>query len=378
MLDIDSLFDKFQTKADNRFESVDEYFKTNTIETTHMSTCVCGCVDITGFFDILRKEYEVVKEFLEYCFEKNYIKKDDETFQLKCATKIQIYTKDCFQKYMYILKNVLTPSIVKMRLKIDNTENDDSENAYYNIFHVIGWGYYSPSENEIKELFDFFDSINFDFSIKGIYYDDFLSIGIMTRDLKIISSLLERGAQFTQKVFDYVIKSLYENITSLKEKIDSVNNHIKRLELSENNNKCQYDALQQYVTKQKLYNAIYYSDEIQDLFKPEFLIYDYEKNYDQIDIEFEKIMKEFCVRNQIEYSDKYWDTLFHEFNMQGKRYDTIRPPSVMENFIQVYRLVEQFMSNEMKSQLLKKYMEGSRPIEKIFPDFHQKFCEMFS
>jgi ribosome biogenesis protein Nip4 len=87
MLTLDSLFDKFQTKAEERFESVDEYFKMNTIETTHSSKCVCGCVDTTGFFDILRKEYEVVKEFLEYCFEKNYIKKDDETFQLKCAKK---------------------------------------------------------------------------------------------------------------------------------------------------------------------------------------------------------------------------------------------------------------------------------------------------
>ncbi len=370
MLDIDSLFDKFQTKADNRFESVDEYFKTNTIETTHSSKCVCGCVDITGFFDILRKEYEVVKEFLEYCFEKNYIKKDDETFQLKCATKIQIYTKDCFQKYMYILKNVLTPSIVKMRIKLDNTDNDDSENAYYNIFHVLGWGYYSPSEDEVKELFKFFDSINFDFSIKGIYYDDFLSIGVILMNPKMITSLIERGAQFTPKIFDNFIGKLGRNITVLKKNLDSAQKDVCRYESFENKKKFHYEMLHVYNTKLKLYNLIYYSDEIQNLLKPEFLIYDHEKNYDQIDIEFEKIFREFCTKNQIEYSD--------EFNSQSKRFWTIRPPSVMENFIQVYRLIEQFMSNEMKSQLKEKYIIGSRPIERVFPDFHQKFCKMFS
>jgi hypothetical protein len=114
---------------------------------------------------------------------------------------------------MYILKNVLTPSTVKMRIKLDNTDNDDSENAYYNIFHVLGWGYYSPSEDEVKELFKFFDSINFDFSIKGIYYDDFLSIGVILMNPKMITSLIERGAQFTPKIFDNFIGKLGRNIT---------------------------------------------------------------------------------------------------------------------------------------------------------------------
>jgi hypothetical protein len=358
MTQLNNILNKFEKKTNDRFDSIDDYFSKSNIETTHEEKCQCGCVSTVNIFGIFKRKLTAIKEFFDYSFEKKYIDKESELFQHLAVSNIElIYSKHDFEKYMYILKNLLTPDTVKrtFKLKYDYT-------TYYTLFHTIAWGAYSFSSEEIDEIFEFFDSISFDFTTTGTLYTDFLGVGISLMDKKIILKLLERGAKFTPTVFDTLNDKIYNNITPFKRDMDVIKND---------------DDL----TK-KLLHLIYYSDEIQELFKPEFLEYGYygdsftknDNGYRQKDIEFKNNLIDFCEKNGVEYSSIYSG----EFDTQYGRSWKIRPPNTMELYIEIIKIVKEFLTQEMKVKLMNKYMEGSRPIEKIFPLYHHQFCELFS
>jgi hypothetical protein len=107
---LNQLFNKFSSKEDDRFIRADEYFYSNVFETTHNSTCQCGCVDTIKIFDIFQKDIHTIKEFLEYCFEKNYIERKSEKFQSKYAHGLEtIYAKENFDVYVYALRIIQNP-----------------------------------------------------------------------------------------------------------------------------------------------------------------------------------------------------------------------------------------------------------------------------
>ena len=145
----DDVITCFSETKPTRFTMLDKFFsnKQNPLEHSETVQCECGCFDSITFFSFTNLKLDVIKEFIEYCFSKNYIVKESIAFQNGIA-KIcvhGIYGSDDIEKRYYFLSELLTPQqLISYTIHI--------ETKTYSLFDCLYWGLYIE-EHDMQRFF---------------------------------------------------------------------------------------------------------------------------------------------------------------------------------------------------------------------------------
>ena len=155
----EDIIDEFTDSKPTRFTQLDKFFSQNQnpLQHTETSKCWCGCVDTVHFFSFTSLKLPALKEFLEYCFSKNYINKESQVIQDNIAKSCAhaVYGNDDIQKRLYFLSEILTPhQLITYPVKV--------ETKTYPLFDCLFWGQYIE-EDDMRKFFELFDAAGFNY-----------------------------------------------------------------------------------------------------------------------------------------------------------------------------------------------------------------------
>ena len=143
-----------------------------------------------NFFSFTSLKLPALKEFLEHCFSKNYIKKDLQVIQDNIAKSCAhaVYGNDDIQKRLYFLSEILTPhQLVTYTFKV--------ETKTYPLFDCLFWGQYIE-EDDMRKFFELFDKAGFNYVATDPHL---LAQAISKYDPFSMRELYKRGCRINQE-----------------------------------------------------------------------------------------------------------------------------------------------------------------------------------
>jgi len=377
MASVIELIEMFESEMPERGERTDDYFA----EFDYTTACEHDYDSHTIIHVFLRQQnVKIAREFLEYCFSKEYIQRTSSEFQNLCAKEIQtVHEQGGFTLWLYMLDYVFTPETLRSRFYLQ-----DSMTETFTLFQKLFWGDFNFTIKQIDTIFRIFDAVGFNYTepSPNAGTDDFLTTAIRSANWYMVECLLKRGAPVTSRVLEVILKDTERKITGLRWTINKCEDEIRSID---SRNECEMPE-KQYIRlldrKHKLQKCI---DVYSEIIKTPFLIrrffnlkyitldddgYNVEQNR-RLDYDFAEILSEH-VNGKFNMND------YSDIQTQYKRYWRIAPTGCINNLIRIFKLLREFFTSDFKAQLLEIYQRGSLLLSIIYPDIHQTLMELFS
>jgi hypothetical protein len=358
--DIKDLISKFSL---SNHRHLDNYFKHNDIYEKKRERCYCcPAIEEYDIFDTIFKEsLSKIKDFFGYCFLKEYLIKNDYTFQNRIATIVSdinhwagMCTREETIIFHWSVHNLLTEDTLKTFRK-----KDDDGNYTETIFHQLFNANCKLSNKYMKDMFTLFDKINFNYSIPSTR--SLLVCSIYGYDTYSINELIKRGLTVSKeelvKCITFLIK---RDLCPLK--YYSENDYKKRFLLDFIYSKPELivKVFKDVNTKELSYIPITYDETGR-------LAYYLDKNI--IDEIRSKLMWRFNKNDDEE-------DMFYNILTIFERKKLVRPLYALKS---IYYLLFTIKKNGYDiKQFLYLYLNGSGPIELLNPEMHIKFIELFT
>jgi len=326
---------------------------------------------LTLFDSLFNCPLYAIVDVIDYMILQEYINRNDIKFQkmiIKQISKYKTHIED-LDKFLYCCKNYLIPETINRYYEIEKKFNDSIFN-YSLLDRVIKTSMSITLSNEyIDELFDYFDSINFEYT--NSKYTHLMYFAVESMNSYIIKKLVDRNLKFNNPL---IIKYLVDNIRN------QINQFQTYTELNMNKLFCG----SVWVPDKDIFESKFYKYILQ---KPELILELYtdndNKNYGKhIELKVKNIIKTLGL-NDID------DNFARTFRYNEQKMNNFINKKYLLSCIQLYETLysfgfdfEQVFLYETKSTdkyiglksmtLYELYMHGSLPIQIVYPVEHQR------
>ena len=324
-----------------------------------------------NFFSFTSLKLPALKEFLEHCFSKNYIKKDLQVIQDNIAKSCAhaVYGNDDIQKRLYFLSEILTPhQLVTYTFKV--------ETKTYPLFDCLFWGQYIE-EDDMRKFFELFDAAGFNYVATE---HSLLVQAISKYDPFSMRELYKRGCRINQEC-EY---TMHYNIQCHLHKMQY------EIEYFRGSKKAIHYFLESVITTpdllRKFFNPALLED-TEDPVKEENYRIMVEAHCEQYGINFKKAaytdgsgklmdyLNSPWERRQYVATEKQMNYMFETLEICIKEFGyDIKQQYIHDKSIDEYR--DLYHNGPMT--LLDSYLFGFRPIMAIYPEWHQKFLDLLT
>ena len=384
--------------TDNAFEDakliIDEFFKENQLDYKEESKHSNSCSPMKSFLNLIGLPDNFFKIIMEYCIENNYVTIDKKFEYILCNYLIKQHVDNQnIQIILWIIENFISSEILNEFMfdynnNKDNTqpiENEYSAREYYSLFQLFYNNQFYDTLIYTPQIFHVFKQKKFKFaSVSEKCCRSLISTAIICWDIYSVRELVKEKCKFDEDCYTSLM-SIIRRLCGMRDKIDDTN-------LAKEWN----DGSWSYVEK-ILYKIIYDDDEmLLKIFRPENVNYEKNDNSEQ-NKELIKMIEKYSnekLSHLEDYNSMEQYILYDISSYHGRRY-LVSPEEWLQ---EIYELFEFCISNginihhechaeqvenEKKYQLehptfINRYLHGCKPIQLIYPEYHEKFVKLFT